>query len=152
MRVENVNKFNPLIRAIETRVKHFISLIQTYKTKYYISTVFIFHKQRKCSNIFPYKTYIWSMLKNKTIFFHISKYNIRRKLFSFTKYTLIFLTLKKHSKSWRTYSSANIISYTTSIIDYLSKSINLTILKIFYLVLVILINFLCQHYFQLLKQ
>ena len=51
-RVGNVNNYNSLTRVIETRDKHFISLIQTCKTKYHSSTIFIFHKQRKCSNIF----------------------------------------------------------------------------------------------------
>ena len=49
---EYINNYNPLTRVIKTKVKHVILLIQTYKTKYYISIIFIFHKQRKCSNIF----------------------------------------------------------------------------------------------------
>ena len=57
----------------------------------------------------------------KITFLHISKYNIKRKLFPFKKSVLISFTLKKHSKSWRIYSSPNIISYTTFIIDYLSR-------------------------------
>ena len=63
----------------------------------------------------------------KIIFLHISKYNIRRKLFPFTKSALISFTLKKHLKTlenfaWRVYSSPNIISYTIITIGYLSKS------------------------------
>ena len=49
---EYINNYNPLTRVMKTKVKHVISLIQTYKTNYYISIIFIFHKQRKCSNIF----------------------------------------------------------------------------------------------------
>ena len=51
---ENFNNYNLLTKAIETRIKHFILLIQTHKTKFHISTImFFFHKQRKWSNIFP---------------------------------------------------------------------------------------------------
>ena len=78
------------------------------------------------------------------------KNNIKRNIF-FYKVYVNFPYLKEVLKilknlAKKIYSSPNIISYTTITIDYLSKGINLTILKIFYLVLGILINFLCQYY------
>ena len=81
------------------------------------------------------------MYRNKKItFLHISKYNIKRKLFPFIKSVLIsFTLLKKNTQnleefSLKNYSSPNIISYTTFLIYYLSRDINLTFLTIFYIV------------------
>ena len=63
------------------------------------------------------------MHRNKKItFLHISKYNIKRKLFPFIKSVLIsFTLLKKNTQnleefSLKNYSLPNIISYTTFII------------------------------------
>ena len=61
------------------------------------------------------------------------------KLFSFIKICINFPYLEKVLKilknlALKIYSSSNIISYTTFIIDYLYRDINLTILTIFYII------------------
>ena len=68
------------------------------------------------------------------------------KLFSFIKICINFSYLEEVLKilkylTLKNFSSPNIISYTILIINYLSIYIYLTIVKIFYLVLEILINF-----------
>ena len=82
-----------------------------------------------------------SCVEIKIRFLYISKYNIYiKKLISFYKIYINFPYLEETLKilknlAWRIYSSPNIISYTTFIIDYLSKDINLIILILFYIVL-----------------
>ena len=66
------------------------------------------------------------------------KNNIKRNIF-FYKVYVNFPYLEKVLKilknlALKIYSSSNIISYTTFIIDYLYRDINLTILTIFYIV------------------
>ena len=49
--------------------------------------------------IFHTKHIFDTCIEIKITFLHISKYNVKRKLFPFIKSALISLTLKKHAKS-----------------------------------------------------
>ena len=91
------------------------------------------------------------MHRNKNNIFTHFKIQYKKKIISFYKISINFPYLKEALKNLgeiilRVYSPLHIISNTIITIFYLPKNINLTILKIFYLVLKILTNFLCQYY------
>ena len=79
------------------------------------------------------------MRKDKNNIFTHFKIQYKKKIISFYKIYINFPYLEKVLKilknlALKIYSSSNIISYTTFIIDYLYRDINLTILTIFYIV------------------
>ena len=95
IRAENANNYTLLTRAINPEsTLYFINSNLQKKTSYLLNFSF-FINEENAQIYFLYKTYIWSMHKDKSNIFTHFKYNIKRNLFSFIKIYINFPYLEE---------------------------------------------------------